>query len=153
MEATSAAAPSPPSPLSEMQSNQMPVTVTQEQILFEYLIDVEKGLGIAGEFANPAALFSKALDHAGEVSQQVQDLVKSIVTRSGESTSTRADEASGAVQAQNGRGAPDSAMDEIDMGQIVEQFWSATWTVYGGTAVTISVGAATSSAQSLIHQS
>ncbi|MCT7376838.1 hypothetical protein [Chelativorans salis] len=145
MEATSAAAPSLSSPLSEMQSNQMPVSITQEQNLFEYLIDVEKGLGISGEFANPAALFSKVLDHADEISQQVQDVVKSISTRSGD--------ASGAVQAQKAGTTSDPGLEEIDMGQIVEQFWSATWTVYRATAVTNSVVAATSSAQSLIHQS
>lgn len=152
MEATSAAAPLLSSPMSEMQQNQVPVSITQEQNLFEYLIDVEKGLGISGDFANPAALFSKALDHADEISQEVQNVVKSISTHSDENISAPSGEASGGMQAQDAGNASGPGVQEMDMGLVVEQFWSATWTVYRATAVTNSVAAATSSAQKLINQ-
>ncbi|WP_163266862.1 hypothetical protein [Chelativorans alearense] len=138
MEATSAAVPSPLP--AEIQPTQ--VQVTMEQQLFDYLVEIEKGLGAAGQFTDPSALIGTTLKTVDGIAQQAREAFEK--ANAGFSTAT--DPQADAAGPDGGRVPEENLALSLD--RAISVMWAAanvSMTVNGMTA-------ATSSANTLIQQ-
>jgi len=142
MEASSTAVPSPLP--QEAQPPQAQITV--EQQLFDYLLEVEKGAGTGGQFADPSALIGTTLQALDGVAEQAREAFEKANTGfSPGSDNGSASRATGAEAAETQTPEENLA---FSLDRAVEVMWASANVSMAVNGMT----AATSSANTLIQQ-
>ncbi|TWG99548.1 hypothetical protein L598_001400000860 [Mesorhizobium sp. J18] len=148
MEATSTGVPSPLP--QEAQPPQAQITV--EQQLFDYLLEVEKGVGANGQFTDPSAFIGTTLQTVDGIAQQAREAFEKANT--GFSPGSDGASANGGLQSAQ-TGAEDAAGTQASEGNLAFSLDRAVEVMWASANVSMAVNgmtAATSSANTLIQQ-
>ncbi|WP_295806543.1 hypothetical protein [uncultured Nitratireductor sp.] len=144
MEATTGIAPSQALLPSEIQPGQPPVSV--EQNLFDYMVEVEKGMGVVGGFNDPSAFLGSALETVDGVAQQLKNAFEDVATRS---ENVQADNSATENVPQGESGMREA---NTELSTTLDRAISVMWAAANASMAVNGMTAASSSANTLIKQ-